>query len=176
MLLYKQILFECCRAKKHQEHFKKWNKNKISVMQVIVRHQMNDWGVTASAVVWRRRVVMMWLGQMADRFTREFQRLRHSHWRWHNALVECPARVLKQNGVAVESPCLPLGAVYVWGTAAGKGRPAQLAWTWSAAALVTSEGHRAVVWCGPTSELNIRVVQEHSSQIAVCPVECFHAG
>jgi len=142
-----------------------------------VRYQMNGWRVTSSAVAWRRTAMATQWRQTADCSTRGLQRLRkHGHRQWHDALVECSARTSKWNEVAVASPSLPHGAVLVQGTAepyhASNGRQAQRAWIRSAVARVTNEGLGAAVWCGLTSVLNKQSVQQHSSQTAVCRVDC----
>jgi len=132
-----------------------------------------------SAVAWRRTAMATQWRQMADCSKRELQWLRRcGHRRWHDALVECSALASKRNKVAVASPCLPHGAVLVQGMAepyhASNGRQAQRAWIWSAVGCVTNEGPGAAVWCGRsrTFVLNKRAVQQHSSQTAVCRVDC----
>jgi len=103
-----------------------------TVSRSSVRDQMNGWRVTSSAVAWRRTAMATQWRQMADCSKRELQRLRRrGHRRWHDTLVECSARTSKRNEVAVESACLPHGAVLVQGMAepyhACNGRQAQRA-------------------------------------------------
>jgi len=168
------MLLECRTVKKTSRTL---NNNKIKSNSVTQFSQILNERLKSD--VFSRRLKMDSDGDAmtSDCSKRELQRLRkHSHRRWHDALVECSARTSKQNEVAVASPCPPHGAVLVQGMAepchASNGRQAQRAWSRSAVARVTNEGPGAEVWCGRTSLLNKRAVQQHSSQTAVCRVDC----
>jgi len=139
---YKRRLLECRAVKKTLRALN--NKQlKVAVSHSSVTHWMNSWRLTSSAIAWRWTTMVTQWCQMTDCSKCKLQRFqRRGHRRWHDALVECSARVLKQNKVAVKSPFLPHGAVHIQGMAepchASNGRQAQRAWTQSTVARVTN--------------------------------------
>jgi len=173
---YKRILLECCTVKKTSRAL---NNQKIKSNSVTQFRQISNERLKSD--VFSRRLKTDSDGDAVTSDGRLFQRRAAATPKARSPTVTRRVGGMFSSNVDAErsrrweSMSAPR-AVLVQGMAkpyhASNGRQAQHAWIRSAVACVTNEGPGAAVWCGRISVLNKRAVQQHSSQTAVCQVDC----